>query len=97
MMARAAIHGPNCRDASGKSGRQKRTNPYVPIFSRTPARMTEPAVGAATCASGSHVWNGNSGTLMAKASPKARKSQNCRLGSNPICCNASRSNVPPRA
>ncbi len=28
--------------------------------------MTEPTVGAWVCASGSHVWNGNIGTLMAK-------------------------------
>ena len=49
----------------------------MPIFSSTPARMTEPAVGASTCASGSQVWNGNSGTLMAKASAKARKNQSC--------------------
>ena len=60
------------RDASGKSGRQNRIMPYVPIFRSTPARMTEPAVGASTCASGSHVCNGNSGTLIAKATKKAR-------------------------
>src|ERR1017187_8259462 len=35
--------------ASGQSGSEKRRNPYVPIFRRTPARMTEPAVGASTC------------------------------------------------
>src|SRR5882757_7071992 len=57
---------------AGKKGSEKRTNPYVPIFSRTPARMTEPAVGASTCASGSHVWNGNIGTLMANPRKNAR-------------------------
>src|SRR5258706_9264969 len=46
--------------------------PYVPIFSSTPARITEPAVGACTCASGSQVWNGNIGTLIAKPRKKAR-------------------------
>ena len=40
---------------SGSKGSEKRRNPYVPIFSRTLARITEPAVGASTCASGSHV------------------------------------------
>ena len=49
--------------------------PYVPIFSITPARMTEPAVGASVCASGSHVCSGKIGTLMAKARAKARNSQ----------------------
>src|SRR5438094_7474440 len=42
-----------------------------------PARMTEPAVGASTCASGNQVWNGNIGTLMAKARKKARKAASC--------------------
>ena len=41
--------------ASGRMVRLKRMNPYVPIFSRTAARMTEPAVGASVCASGSQV------------------------------------------
>src|ERR1022692_1834137 len=58
----------------GKNGSEKRTKPYVPIFSRTPARITEPAVGASTCASGSQVWNGNIGTLMAKPRKNAKNS-----------------------
>ena len=60
---------------AGKNGSEKRIMPYVPIFSRTPARMTEPAVGASTCASGSQVWNGNIGTLIAKPRKKAKNSQ----------------------
>ena len=48
-------------------------NPYVPIFRRTAARMTDPAVGASVCASGSQVWNGNIGTLMAKPMKSAPK------------------------
>src|ERR1700688_1513997 len=61
-----------CIRTSGKNGSEKRMKPYVPIFSKTPARMTEPAVGASTCASGSQVWKGNIGTLMAKAKKKAK-------------------------
>jgi hypothetical protein len=49
----------------------------VPIFRSTPARITEPAVGASTCASGSQVWNGTIGTLMPKASANAAKSHGC--------------------
>ena len=46
---------------------------FVPLeLKSTPARMTLPAVGASTCASGSHVWNGNIGTLIAKAKKNAR-------------------------
>ena len=49
----------------------------MPIFSRTAARITEPAVGASVCASGSQVWNGNIGTLMAKPRKSARKIHHC--------------------
>src|SRR5213082_4127200 len=58
---------------SGNSGKEKRRNPYVPIFSRTLARITEPAVGASVCASGRQVWNGNIGTFTAKPTKKAQK------------------------
>jgi len=40
----ASIGAKNCA-AAGNSGNANRTKPYVPIFSSTPARMTEPAVG----------------------------------------------------
>ena len=53
-------------------------NPYVPIFRSTAARMTDPAVGASVCASGSQVWNGNIGTLIAKPRKKARNTHHCR-------------------
>ena len=56
--------------------------PYVPIFRRTPARMTEMAVGASTWASGSQVWNGKSGTLIAK--PMNRPSHRRMRTSNPF-------------
>src|SRR5579875_264015 len=70
----------NCRTqgviaTAGKNGSEKRIRPYVPIFSRTPARITEPAVGASTCASGSQVWKGNIGTLIAKPRKKAKNNQ----------------------
>ena len=61
--------------APGKSGSPNLRKPNVPIFSMMPARITEPAVGASTCASGSHVWNGNIGTFTAKARKNAEKSQ----------------------
>src|SRR5659263_600167 len=64
--------------ASGQSGSENRRNPYVPILRRTPARMTEPAVGASTDASGSQVLNGNIGTFNAKTMKNAQKSQSWR-------------------
>ena len=36
-----------------------------------PASSTEPIVGASVCASGSHVWNGHIGTLIANPSATA--------------------------
>ena len=47
----------------------------MPSFSMTPARITEPAVGAWVWASGSQVCSGKIGTLTAKAMAKARNSQ----------------------
>ena len=56
--------------------------------------MTEPAVGACTCASGSQVWKGNIGTLMAKARAKAANPRICSVGSVIVPRSASRSNAP---
>src|SRR5208282_2401718 len=78
----------------GKKGSEKRTNPYVPIFSRTAARMTEPAVGASTCASGSQVWNGHIGTFTANEAKNARNSQVCIPGGNCVFSSTVMSEVP---
>ena len=48
-----------------------------PHLQQHAARITEPAVGASTCASGSQVWNGNIGTLIAKPMKKAQKTHCC--------------------
>ena len=60
--------------AAGNSGTASRRKPNVPSFSMMLARTTEPAVGASTCASGSHVWNGNIGTFTANARKNAPNS-----------------------
>ena len=70
-----------CSATAGKNGSANRRNPYVPIFSRMPARITDPAVGASTCASGSQVCSGKSGTLMAKARKNAPNSHHAMLPS----------------
>src|ERR1700752_2320159 len=54
--------------------------PYVPSFSRMPARMTEPAVGASTWASGSQVCTGHIGSFTAKEAGEARNSRVEALG-----------------
>src|SRR5690348_10217407 len=65
ITANPPIHGAQLWAASGRMGMATRMKPYVPSFRRTAARMTEPTVGAWVWASGSHVWNGNIGTLTA--------------------------------
>src|SRR5664280_2907008 len=60
-------------DSTGYNGSTKRRKPYAPSFNSTPASIIEPAVGASVCASGSQVWNGQTGTLMAKAITNAQK------------------------
>ena len=50
-------------------------------FKRMPARITEPAVGASTWASGNHVWTGHIGNFTAKDAKNASHSQVCTFGS----------------
>ena len=68
-------------------------NPYVPIFRRTAARITEPAVGASVWASGSQVWNGNIGTLIANPRKNAMKTHHCRSAGTFSLWNSVTSNV----
>src|SRR5689334_21346173 len=66
-------------EVSGNSGSEKRRKPYVPIFSSTLARITDPAVGASVCASGSQVWNGNIGTFTAKPTKNAQNTHHAMV------------------
>ena len=50
------------------SGHISLKSPYVPNFSIIPAKSMEPIVGASPWASGSHAWNGTTGTLTKKES-----------------------------
>ncbi len=88
------IAGPNVWAAAGNSGRAKRMKPYAPSLSITAARITEPAVGAWTWASGSQVWNGNIGTLIANARKNARNAKIWRVGSKPNVRSISKSKAP---
>src|SRR6185312_11439823 len=88
------ISGANIALACGSIGTEKRRNPYAPIFSSTPARITDPAVGASTCASGSQVCTGHIGTLTANEARKARNSQVCSPGANWVCSSTVMSVVP---
>ena len=50
-------------------------------------------MGAALYASGSQLWKGNSGVLMAKASPKTKKRPNCIEGEGASVASFDRSKV----
>ena len=79
IVPNAAIAGAAHAVASGKMVKLTRRMPYVPILRSTPARITLIAVGASTCASGSQVWNGNIGILMAKPTKSATQHTFTRL------------------
>src|SRR5580693_1422126 len=79
---RVKTSGVNCTLAAGNIGSEKRRKPYPPIFRRMPARITEPAVGASTWASGSQVCTGHIGSFTAKEAKNASQSQVCTAGSN---------------
>ena len=50
------------------------------------ASRTEPTVGASVCASGSQVWNGNIGTLIAKPRNSPANSSTCVPWTMPAPC-----------
>jgi hypothetical protein len=56
--------------------------------------MTEPAVGASTCASGSQVCTGHIGIFTAKDAKKASHSHFCRPASNFVLSSTVMSVVP---
>jgi hypothetical protein len=58
-------------EASGNIGIENLRKPYPPNFNNTPANITDPAVGASTCASGNHVCTGIIGTFTANDAKKA--------------------------
>src|SRR5258705_11377510 len=59
----------------GKSGMQYRRMRNVPALPGTPTSRAAAAAGAAPPASGSQVWNGKNGALIAKATKNPRNSQ----------------------
>ena len=58
------------------------------------ARITEPAVGASTCASGSQVCTGHIGIFTAKEAKKASQAHFCRPSGKPWCISVAMSVVP---
>ena len=65
------INGVKNSEASGNMGRENLKKPYPAIFKSIAASITDPAVGASTCASGNQVWTGHIGIFTAKELKKA--------------------------
>jgi len=74
MTASVITSGAIVFDACGNSGNDQRRKPNVPTLSITPTRRIDAPMGASAAASGSHVWNGHSGALMANAMKKPNHS-----------------------
>ena len=68
--------------------------PNVPTLSSTPTSSTALPGWASVAASGSQVWNGQSGALTANAKKKPRNSIRCVPGSMFSWVRASNENVP---
>src|SRR5580692_7627203 len=62
-------------DAEGNSSRQYLIMPNVPTLSSTPTSSTAAPGWADVAASGSQVWNGHNGALIANAMKNPRNSQ----------------------
>src|ERR1700747_3543495 len=90
----ANITGARSWDATGNIGSENRRNPYPPILSRIAARMTEPAVGASTWASGSQVCTGHIGNFTANEAKKASQNHFCIEGAKAVFSSTSMSLVP---
>src|SRR5881394_141085 len=88
------MNGAKSSEATGNIGSEKRRKPYPPIFNRIAARITEPAVGASTCASGSQVCTGHIGSFTAKEAKNASQAQVCKLRGTAVCIRVGMSVVP---
>src|SRR6266567_7509380 len=88
------ISGAKSCEAAGNIGSEKRRKPYPPIFNRIAARITEPAVGASTWASGSQVCTGHIGIFTANEAKNASHAQVCKLCGTAVCISVGMSVVP---
>src|SRR3954462_7054053 len=91
---RVNMNGAKSSEATGNIGKEKRRKPYPPIFKRIAANITEPAVGASTCASGSQVWTGHIGIFTAKEAKNASHAQVCNERGTAVCISVGISVVP---
>src|SRR6266702_394950 len=78
----------------GNSSKQYRSIPNVPTLSSTPTSSTAAPGGAAAAASGSQVWNGHSGALIANAMKNPRNSHLLTAGLSGTWISTLNRNVP---
>src|SRR5580700_10782799 len=79
---------------AGNSSQQYRSIPKVPTLSSTPTSSTAAPGWAEAAASGSQVWNGHSGALIANAMKKPRNSHFCTVEDSVTCSSWVNRNVP---
>jgi len=60
-------------------GQRNLIKPIKPTFSNKPAKITEPTVGASTCAFGNQICTGTIGVLTAKAINNAHHKIDCSI------------------
>src|SRR6202012_290106 len=81
-------------EADGNSSRQYRIIPNVPTLSSTPTSRTAAPGWAEAAASGSQVWNGHSGALIANAMKNPRNSHFCTVGDRDTLTSSLNRNEP---
>src|SRR5271169_1281882 len=79
---------------AGNSSQQYRSMPNVPTLSSTPTSSTAVPGCAEAAASGSQVWNGHSGALIANAMKSPRNSHFCTVGLIDTLTSSLNRNVP---
>ena len=79
---------------AGNSSKQYRSIPNVPTLSSTPTSSTAAPGCADAAASGSQVWNGHSGALIANAMKNPRNSHFCTVGLSDTLTSSLNRNVP---
>src|SRR3954468_10160975 len=94
MTESVKISGAKSCEASGNIGSEKRRKPYPPSFRRIAARITEPAVGASTWASGNQVCTGHIGIFTAKDAKNASHAHFCRPAGTAVFIKVGISVVP---
>src|SRR6202522_4395516 len=94
ITASTMTSGGNHFAPAGNSSQQYRSMPNVPTLSIMPSISTAVPGCAESAASGSQVWNGHSGALIANAMKNPRNSHFCTVELSDTCKSVLNKNVP---